>query len=187
MRHGHPRDGSGLPGSTHDLTTTRTPGIVGALTGARLKCWADQAYQEAGGPVRVPFRGRRARKWKRRHNSGHARIRCLGEQAMATLKAWRLLRKFRCSTNRITDERYVDQDRAPPSCSTLRGTCLSANRRSRSQPSAGGAALWAWNSRVRCWLRPSVSLLRDSGYGMRVGSGSRWAGSSPAGCRGMAA
>ncbi|EHM27149.1 IS493-like transposase [Streptomyces sp. W007] len=39
---------------------------------------------------------------KRRHNSSHAKIRCLGEQAMATLKGWRLLRKLRCSTNRIT-------------------------------------------------------------------------------------
>ncbi|MFF4188396.1 IS5/IS1182 family transposase, partial [Streptomyces sp. NPDC001691] len=32
----------------------------------------------------------------------HARIRCVGEQAMATLKGWRLLRKLRCSTNHIT-------------------------------------------------------------------------------------
>ncbi len=39
---------------------------------------------------------------KRRHNSSHAKIRCLGEQAMATLKGWRLLSKLRCSTNRIT-------------------------------------------------------------------------------------
>ncbi|MFJ4633805.1 IS5/IS1182 family transposase, partial [Streptomyces sp. NPDC088847] len=31
-----------------------------------------------------------------------AKIRCVGEQAMATLKGWRLLRKLRCSTNRIT-------------------------------------------------------------------------------------
>ncbi|MEV5441090.1 transposase family protein [Streptomyces sp. NPDC052644] len=65
-----------LPGSTHDLT--------------------------AGGSIRVPFRGRRLKRWQRRHNSTHAKIRCLGEQAMATLKGWRLLRKPRCSTNRIT-------------------------------------------------------------------------------------
>ena len=62
-----------------------------------------KAYQGAGRPVRVPFRGRRLKKWKRRHNTTHAKIRCLGEQAMATLKSWRLLRKLRCSTNRITD------------------------------------------------------------------------------------
>jgi hypothetical protein len=35
--------------------------------------------------------------------SDHAKIRCLGEQAMAVLKGWCLLRKLRCSTNRITD------------------------------------------------------------------------------------
>lgn len=92
-----------LPGSTHDLTAARQHGIIEALAGARLKCWADKAYQGAGGPVRVPFRGRRLKRWKRRHNTTHAKIRCLGEQAMATLKGWRLLRKFRCSTNRITD------------------------------------------------------------------------------------
>ncbi|MFJ5879303.1 transposase family protein, partial [Streptomyces sp. NPDC093088] len=56
-----------------------------------------------GRHIRVPFRGRRLKRWKRRHNSSHAKIRCVGEQAMAALKGWRLLRKLRCSTNRITD------------------------------------------------------------------------------------
>jgi hypothetical protein len=92
-----------LPGSTHDLTAARQHGITEALAGAGLKCWADKAYQGAGGTIRVPFRGRRLKRWKRQHNSSHAKIRCLGEQAMATLKGWRLLRKLRCSTNRITD------------------------------------------------------------------------------------
>ncbi|MFI0226457.1 transposase family protein [Streptomyces lydicus] len=92
-----------LPGSTHDLTAARTHGIIDALAKAGVKCWADKAYQGAGRPVRVPFRGRRLKRWMRRHNSSHAKIRCLGEQAMATLKGWRLLRKLRCSTNRITD------------------------------------------------------------------------------------
>ncbi|MFH9371328.1 transposase family protein [Streptomyces anulatus] len=92
-----------LPGSTHDLTAARTHEIVDALAAAGLKCWADKAYQGAGRQIRVPFRGRRLKRWKRRHNSSHARIRCVGEQAMAVLKGWRLLRKLRCSTNRITD------------------------------------------------------------------------------------
>ncbi|MFJ8828041.1 transposase family protein [Streptomyces sp. NPDC102467] len=92
-----------LPGSTHDLTAARQHGIIDALADAGLSCWADKAYQGAGGPVRVPFRGRRLKRWKRRHNTTHAKIRCIGEQAMATLKGWRLLRKLRCSTNRITD------------------------------------------------------------------------------------
>ncbi|MEF9881634.1 transposase family protein [Streptomyces sp. P9-A4] len=92
-----------LPGSTHDLTAARHHGITEALAEADLKCWADKAYQGAGGPVRVPFRGRRLKRWKRRHNTTHAKIRCLGERTMATLKGWRLLRKLHCSTNRITD------------------------------------------------------------------------------------
>ncbi|GHB86235.1 hypothetical protein GCM10010306_096370 [Streptomyces umbrinus] len=53
--------------------------------------------------IRVPFRGRRHKRWKRRHNTTHAKIRCLGERAMATIKGRRLLRKLRCSTNRITN------------------------------------------------------------------------------------
>lgn len=92
-----------LPGATHDLTAARSHGIVDALAAAGLKCWADKAYQGAGRHIRVPFRGRRLKRWKRRHNSSHAKIRCVGEQAMAVLKGWRLLRKLRCSTNRITD------------------------------------------------------------------------------------
>lgn len=67
-----------LPGSAHDLTAARTHGIVEALTDADLKCWADKAYQGAGGSVRVPFRGRRLKRWQRRHNTTHARIRCPG-------------------------------------------------------------------------------------------------------------
>ncbi|MFJ3826090.1 transposase family protein [Streptomyces nodosus] len=87
------------PGSTHDLTAARRHGIIDALAEADVKCWADEAYQGAGRLVRVPFRGRRLKRWKRRHNSTHAKIRCLGEQAMTTLKGQRLLRKLRCSTN----------------------------------------------------------------------------------------
>lgn len=36
-------------------------------------------------------------------NRSHAKIRALVEQAMAALKNWRLLRKLRCSTTRITN------------------------------------------------------------------------------------
>lgn len=64
-----------LPGSTHDLTAARQHCIIEALADAELKCWADKAYQGAGGPVRVPFRGRRLKRWKRSHNTTHAKIR----------------------------------------------------------------------------------------------------------------
>lgn len=94
-----------LPGAVHDIKAARTHGIIDALTDAGIPCWADKGYQGAGGTVRVPYRGR----WhdlsagQQAVNRSHAKIRALGEQAMATLKTWRLLRKLRCSTSRITD------------------------------------------------------------------------------------
>lgn len=94
-----------LPGAVHDIKAARTHGIVNAPTEAGVRTWADKGYQGAKGTVRVPYRGR----WstlpagKRTVNSSHARIRAVGEQANATLKNWRLLRKLRCSTTRITD------------------------------------------------------------------------------------
>ncbi|MFD7283515.1 transposase family protein [Streptomyces sp. NPDC059862] len=94
-----------LPGAVHDIRAARTHGIIEALTRADARTWADKGYQGARGTVRVPYRGR----WstlppgKRAVNSSHARIRAVGEQANAALKGWRLLRKLRCSTTRITD------------------------------------------------------------------------------------
>ncbi|QFZ20531.1 transposase family protein [Saccharothrix syringae] len=94
-----------LPGSAHDLTAARAHGIVDDRTAAGIPCWADKAYRGAGGPIRVPYRGR----WhnlspgQQAANRSHARIRALGERAVATLKTWRLLRRLRCSTTRITD------------------------------------------------------------------------------------
>jgi hypothetical protein len=87
----------------------RTHGIIDALAEADVRCWADKGYQGAGGTVRVPYRAR----WEnisagqQAVNVSHARIRAVGEQAMATLKSWRLLRKLRCSTTRITDVKAV--------------------------------------------------------------------------------
>ncbi len=91
-----------LPGAVHDLTAARTHGISAALATDAIKCWADKAYQGTGPAVPIPFRGKNQRGWRRRHNRDHAKIRGLGEHAMATLKCWRLLRKLRCSTTRIT-------------------------------------------------------------------------------------
>lgn len=95
---------SALPGAVHDVRAAREHGIIDALAQAGILCWADKAYQGAKGTVRVPYRGR----WEslsagqKAVNRSHARIRALVEQAVATLKAWRLLRKLRCSTTRIT-------------------------------------------------------------------------------------
>ncbi|RKN10253.1 transposase family protein [Streptomyces radicis] len=94
-----------LPGAVHDIRAACTHGIIDALADARISCWADKGYQGAGGTIRVPYRGR----WEKLSagqqavNRSHAQIRALGEQAMATLKTRRLLRKLRCSTTRITD------------------------------------------------------------------------------------
>lgn len=78
--------------------------IAAALTQAGVRCWADKAYQGPGGTVRVPYRGRRDNlsAGQRAVNASHTKIRALGEQAMATLKAWRLLRQLRFSTTRVT-------------------------------------------------------------------------------------
>jgi hypothetical protein len=35
-------------------------------------------------------------------NKAHARIRCCGERAVATLKTWKILTKLRCSPSRTT-------------------------------------------------------------------------------------
>lgn len=94
-----------LPGAVHDIKAARTHGIIDALAEAGVKCWADKAYRGAGGTIRVPYWGR----WEtlspgqQAVNRAHAKIRALVEQAMATLKTWRLLRKLRCSTTRITN------------------------------------------------------------------------------------
>ncbi|MEU7202890.1 hypothetical protein [Streptomyces sp. NPDC045470] len=66
-----------------------------------MKCWADKAHQGGDGIIPVPFRSPHLKLRQRRHNSVHARIRRLGEQAMTALKGWRLPRKLRCSTNRV--------------------------------------------------------------------------------------
>ncbi|MER6924163.1 transposase family protein, partial [Streptomyces spiralis] len=88
----------------HDVRAAREHGIIDTLAEADVNCWADKGYQGAGGTVRVPCRGR----WEtlsagqQAVNRSHAKIRALVEQAVATLKSWRLLRKLRCSTTRIT-------------------------------------------------------------------------------------
>lgn len=93
-----------LPGAVHDVRAAREHGIVDMLTDASITCWADKGYRGAGGTVRVPYWGR----WEtlsdgqKTVNRSHAKIRALVEQAVATLKSWRLLRKLRCSTTRIT-------------------------------------------------------------------------------------
>lgn len=91
------------PGAVHDVRAARDHGIVDALTQAGLACWADRGDQGARGRVRVPYPGR----WetpsagRQAVNRSHTKIRALVEQAVATLKAWRILRKARCLTTKM--------------------------------------------------------------------------------------
>jgi hypothetical protein len=93
-----------LPGAVHDVRAAREHGIVDALTEVGIMCWADKGYRGAGGTVRSPCWGR----WEtlstgqQAVNRSHAKIRALVEQAVATLRSWRLLRRLRCSTTRTT-------------------------------------------------------------------------------------
>lgn len=57
-----------LPGATHDLAAARIHDVPAALTANGIKCWADKAYQGASPAIRVPFRGRSLRGWRRRRN-----------------------------------------------------------------------------------------------------------------------
>ncbi|WP_398860976.1 hypothetical protein [Streptomyces noursei] len=87
------------------MTAARRHGIIDALAQARIRCWADKAYQGADHHVRFPFRGRRHKRWKRRHfATTHTKIRCAGDDTpWPPSRAGACYRKLRCSTNRITD------------------------------------------------------------------------------------
>jgi hypothetical protein len=95
-----------LPGSTHDLTAARTAGLIDALTTAKVMVFADKGYQGAAGTIRTPFKRHRHRprlsRAQKDVNRAHARIRAVGERAVATLKAWKILAKVRCRPHRIT-------------------------------------------------------------------------------------
>ncbi|MHA7962477.1 transposase family protein [Streptomyces sp. L500] len=92
-----------LPGRTHDLTAARAHGIVQNCLTREILVLADRAYQGAGATVRTPYYGHRELPdHYQRFNRVHARLRAPGERAFAQLKSWRILRRARCSTNRIS-------------------------------------------------------------------------------------
>ncbi|OLL70033.1 Mobile element protein [Pseudonocardia sp. Ae263_Ps1] len=93
-----------LPGSTHDLTAARRTGAIDAVTSQNIQAWADKAYQGAGGTVRTPYKRHRTRPrlspGQKAVNRAHARIRCRVEQAVAELKRWHVVDRFRCCPHR---------------------------------------------------------------------------------------
>ncbi|MFE9046242.1 transposase family protein [Streptomyces sp. NPDC007818] len=91
------------PGRTHDLTAARAHGIVQACLTRQILVLADRAYQGAGATVRTPYYHHREQpEHYQQFNRDHARLRAPGERAFARLKSWRLLRRARCSTRRIS-------------------------------------------------------------------------------------
>ncbi|MFI8829387.1 transposase family protein, partial [Streptomyces sp. NPDC053431] len=60
-------------------------------------------YQGAGATVRTPYDHHRIQPAHyQQFNRDHARLRALGERAFAQLKSWRIPRRARCSTHRIS-------------------------------------------------------------------------------------
>jgi hypothetical protein len=66
--------------------------------------FADKGYQGAAGTIWTPFKRRQSRLSRRQKtvNRHHAKIRALGERAMAILKTWKILTKLRCSPHDAT-------------------------------------------------------------------------------------
>ncbi|WP_433381425.1 transposase family protein [Streptosporangium sp. CA-115845] len=95
-----------LPGAVHDLTTARSHGLIDALTTARVMTFAGKGYQGAGGTVWTPFKRQPQRPKlsarQKQVNRHHAKIRALGERAVAVLKTWKILTKLRCSPHHAT-------------------------------------------------------------------------------------
>lgn len=77
-----------LPGSTHDLTAARHPGIIDALTDAQVMTFADKGCRGARSAVSIPFHGRNLPEPMREVDRSHANIRTIGERAIVTLKTW---------------------------------------------------------------------------------------------------
>src|SRR5690606_10526100 len=95
-----------LPGAVHDLNAARTHHLTQALTDNQVMTFADKGYQGAGGSIRTPFKRRRHRPplsvRQREVNRCHARIRGIGERAVATLKTWAIPTNLRCCPQRGT-------------------------------------------------------------------------------------
>lgn len=95
-----------LPGAVHDLTAARTHHLITALTERGVMTLADKGYQGAGGTIRTPFKRHHRRpplsSRQKDVNRSHARIRGIGERAVAILKTWKILAKLRCCPHRAT-------------------------------------------------------------------------------------
>jgi hypothetical protein len=91
------------PGRTHDLTSARAHGIVQACLTRQVLVLADRAYQAADATFGTPYYHHCEQpEHYQQFNGDHARLRAPGERAFARLKSWRIMRRARSSTRRIS-------------------------------------------------------------------------------------
>jgi hypothetical protein len=87
-----------------DITTEmQAHGIVQACLTRQILVLADRAYQGAGATFRTPYYHHSEQpEHYQQFNRDHARLRAPGERAFARLKSWRIMRRARSSTRRIS-------------------------------------------------------------------------------------
>ncbi|WP_436844572.1 transposase family protein [Streptomyces wuyuanensis] len=90
------------PGRTHNLTAARAHGIVQACLTRQTLGSRTAPIRARGATLRTPNHHREQPEHYQQFNRNHARLRAPGERAFAQLKSWRLLRRARCSTRRIS-------------------------------------------------------------------------------------
>ncbi|MET9694991.1 transposase family protein [Streptomyces sp. NPDC006514] len=94
-----------LPGRTHDLTAARTHFIIRICERQGVPILADRAYTGAGPWVSTPIRripGRDLTTTQQTINRALSAARAPVERSIARLKSWRIVRRARCSPNRMT-------------------------------------------------------------------------------------
>ncbi|MET9849290.1 transposase family protein [Streptomyces ossamyceticus] len=93
------------PGRTHDLTAARTHRIIRICERQGIPILADRAYMGAGPWVTTPHRrppGRGLTPTQQTVNRALSAAWAPVERGVARLKSWRILRKARCSPNRMS-------------------------------------------------------------------------------------
>ncbi|MFG2487907.1 transposase family protein [Streptomyces virginiae] len=94
-----------LPGRTHDLTAARTHRIIRICERQGVPVLADRAYIGASPWVTTPIRrlpGQDLTTTQQTINRALSAARAPVERSIARLKSWQILRRARCSPNRMT-------------------------------------------------------------------------------------
>lgn len=100
----------GLPGAVNDTAAARHHNIPDACRQAGITVLADSGYHHIANGVITPYKRvggghittRELNPGQRVANTALARVRAPGERGFATLKAWRILTRVRCSPHHVT-------------------------------------------------------------------------------------